>query len=57
MSYKEMAKEFTDQRQKKKKCFKVRGPESINFLNYIIIPDVVILVTITNFLIFEIFSF
>ena len=57
MSYKEIAKEYTDQRQRKKKCFKVRDPESINFLNYIIIADVVILVTITNFFIFEIFSF
>ena len=57
MSYKEIAKEYTDQRQRKKKCFKVRDPESINFLNCIIIVDVVILVTVTNFLIFEIFSF
>lgn len=52
MSYKEMAKEYTDQRQRKK-CFKVRDPESINFLNYVIILDVVILLTITNFLIFN----
>lgn len=48
-----MAKEYTDQRQRKKKCFKVRDPESINFLNYVIILDVVILLTITNFYIFN----